>query len=422
MPDQPGIPAVPTSITAFVGRTRRGPVDRPVAVGSYAEFESVYGGPWDGSALPASVRDFFDNGGTSAVVARLYRSDGGASRDGLAMGTLDVAAPGASDGQPLDDDAFVASGLQAAERGLYLLEQADDVNLLVIPPYSADGGVGTEVLAAAAEYCEERRAVLLVDPPPAWRSVADVVAAAEEGFERTLGVAGRNAAAFFPRIRRTDPSPGEGAGAPSGAVAGVIARTDMLRGVWTAPAGAEATLDGVQSLTLALPDGDIARLASVGVNALRTLPGAGPVVWGARTLQGADGSASEWTYLPVRRLALFIEESLDLGTRWAGFEPNDAALWARIRLDAVALLDDLFRRGAFQGATPQQAYVVRCDSATTTQADVDLGVVNVVVGFAPLKPAEFVMIRLQQRAGQPRNGGSGRRSGRHSCFVGWWPW
>ena len=482
MPDQPGIAAAPTSTTAFVGRTRRGPTDRAVAVGSYAEFERVYGGSWEGSALPASVRDFFTNGGRNAVVARLYRPDGaGSSRATLALGTLeleaadegewgnelvaridhevdehlftvsvrdgaggtvetfddlsvspahprfvaavleaqsrlvrvsalgaerpdatpDLAAASGSDGQPLDDDDFVGSGLQAAERGLYLLEQADDVNLLVIPPYSADGGVGTEVVAAAAEYCEERRAVLLVDPPPGWRSVADVVAAAEQGFERTLGTAGPNAAMFFPRVRRIDALPGEGLVAPSGAVAGVIARTDVVRGVWTAPAGKEATLDGVRSLAVELPDGDVARLASVGVNALRTLPSAGPVVWGARTLQGADRSASEWRYLPVRRLALFIEESLDRGTRWAVFEPNDEALWSRIREDADRFLAGLLLQGALRGGTPREAYVVRCDSTTTTQADVDRGVVNIVVGFAPLRPAEFVIVRLQQLAGQP---------------------
>ena len=162
-------------------------------------------------------------------------------------------------------------------------------------------------------------------------------------------------------------------------------------------------LAGVDGLAVALPDGDIRRLAAVGVNALRALPGAGPVVWGSRTLHRGDADP-EWTYLPVRRLALFIEESLDRGTRWAVFEPNDEALWGRIRRDVEAFLATLFRQGALEGPTPQQAYFVRCDRTTTTQADVDRGIVNVVIGFAPLRPAEFVVVRLQQLAGQPGDG------------------
>jgi phage tail sheath protein FI len=517
IPGAGAIPGVPTSITAFVGRTRRGPTDRAVAVSSYAEFERVYGGPWEHSALPSSVRDFFTNGGTAAVGVRLYRPESGdgarPARARLVIGTLELEAadegewgnalrvridhdappgegpageprftlsvrdgrtgaievfPGlsmssadarfvtavvaaqsrlvrvtsagqtrpaatagpadgavdvwadttpptnvtvaddarATDGQILDDDSFVGPGLEAAERGLYLLEQADLVNLLVIPPYTADGAVGIDVVAAAAAYSEERRAVLLVDPAPTWRTVADVLAAGAAGFENTLGTTGSNAALFYPGLRRSTPMPGEPPEtvAPSGAVAGVIARTDGERGVWHAPAGTGAMLAGVDGLALALSDGDIGRLTPIGVNALRVVPGAGPVIWGARTLYRGGDTTPEWTYLPVRRLALFIEESLDRGTRWAVFEPNDEALWARIRLDVGGFLATLFRRGAFTWPTPQEAYLVRCDGTTTTQADVDRGIVNVVVGFAPLRPAEFVVIRLQQLAGQPCDG------------------
>jgi len=308
----------------------------------------------------------------------------------------------ATDGEILDDDNFVASGLEADERGLYLLEQADLVNLLVIPPYTAEGAVGTAVVAAAAAYCEERRAVLLVDPSPAWQTLTDVLAADTDGFENTVGTTSSNAALFFPRLRRSSPAPRESPEtvAPSGALAGVIARTDDERGVWHSPAGIGATLAGVDGVAVALSDGDIGRLTPIGVNALRVLPGAGPVVWGSRTLHRGDADP-EWTYLPVRRLALFIEESLDRGTRWAVFEPNDEALWARIRLDIDGFLAMLFRQGAFQGPTPQAAYFVRCDRTTTSQTDVERGIVNVVVGFAPLRPAEFVVVRLQQLAGQP---------------------
>jgi phage tail sheath protein FI len=125
----------------------------------------------------------------------------------------------------------------------------------------------------------------------------------------------------------------------------------------------------------------------------------GTVSWGARTARGADVMADDYKYVPVRRLALFLEESLFRGTQWAVFEPNDEPLWAQIRLNLGAFMHTLFAQGAFQGRTPREAYFVKCDSETTTQNDIDLGRVNIVVGFAPLKPAEFVIIQIQQIAG-----------------------
>ena len=185
-----------------------------------------------------------------------------------------------------------------------------------------------------------------------------------------------------------------------GAVAGVIARTDADRGVWKAPAGIQATLNGVPDLTVGLTDAENGELNQLGVNCLRAFPAAGKVVWGSRTLRGADQLADENKYIPVRRTTLFLEESLVRGLQWAVFEPNDEPLWAQIRLNVGAFMQGLFRKGAFQGASPREAYFVKCDSETTTQADINLGVVNVLVGFAPLKPAEFVVIGIQQMAGQ----------------------
>ena len=188
--------------------------------------------------------------------------------------------------------------------------------------------------------------------------------------------------------------------APCGAVAGIMARTDVQRGVWKAPAGLAASLSGVQGLTYTMTDRQNGVLNPVGLNCLRTFPVAGHLVWGARTLAGADLLASEWKYVPVRRLALFLEESLFRGTQWVVFEPNDEPLWAQIRLNIGAFMQDLFRQGAFQGSSPRDAYFVKCDRETTTQSDINRGVVNILVGFAPLKPAEFVVIKLQQMAGQ----------------------
>jgi phage tail sheath protein FI len=179
-----------------------------------------------------------------------------------------------------------------------------------------------------------------------------------------------------------------------------MARTDTARGVWKAPAGLDAALNGIQGLQVNLTDAENGMLNPLGINCLRDFKINGRVVWGARTLRGADQLADEYKYIPVRRTALYIEESLYRGTQWVVFEPNDEPLWAQIRLNVGAFMHDLFRQGAFQGQTPKDAYFVKCDKETTTQNDINLGIVNIVVGFAPLKPAEFVIIKIQQITGQ----------------------
>jgi phage tail sheath protein FI len=187
---------------------------------------------------------------------------------------------------------------------------------------------------------------------------------------------------------------------PSGTIAGLYARVDGARGVWKAPAGTEAALVGAQGIEYNLTDLENGTLNPLGVNCLRLFPVFGPVAWGARTLQGADQMTSEYKYIPVRRLALYLEESLYRGSKWIVFEPNDEPLWAQIRLNFGAFMHNLFRQGAFQGKTPREAYFVKCDKETTTQNDINLGIVNILVGFAPLKPAEFVVLKIQQMAGQ----------------------
>jgi phage tail sheath protein FI len=304
----------------------------------------------------------------------------------------------ASNGAAINKDTFIGAGKDTGKKGLYALEKADLFNILCIPPYTVNGDADTDLVGAAAVYCEKRRAMLLVDPPSAWDEAADVSEAAVSA----VGTNSKNAALFFPRLRQPNPFRGGLLDdfAPCGAVAGIFARTDAQRGVWKAPAGLEATLVGVPELSVPLTDTENGRLNQLGVNCLRVKPGAGRVVWGARTLQGNDILASEWKYIPVRRTALFLEESLFRGTQWVVFEPNDEPLWAQIRLNVGAFLHNLFRQGAFQGKTPQEAYFVRCDKTTTTQNDINLGVVNILVGFAPLKPAEFVFVKIQQMAGQ----------------------
>ena len=294
---------------------------------------------------------------------------------------------GAADVYP----AFIGS--RSKREGLYALEDADIFNLLVLPGITDAG-----VLADAASYCEERRAFFIVDAPASATDVASMVAAAS-GTDLPKS---DHAAVYFPWTFVADPLKNGKARLtpPGGTMAGLYARTDGSRGIWKAPAGTDANLSGVQSMAVPLTDGENGSLNPLGVNCLRTFPVYGAVSWGARTLRGADQMASEYKYVPVRRLALYIEESLYRGTQWVVFEPNDEPLWAQIRLNIGAFMNGLFRQGAFQGSSPREAYLVKCDRETTTQDDINRGVVNILVGFAPLKPAEFVVISIQQLAGQ----------------------
>lgn len=305
----------------------------------------------------------------------------------------------ASDGAYLVVNDFTGPGKESAKEGIYALEKADLFNILCIPPYveSGDDVDYNTLVGQAAKYCEDRRAMLLVDPPVAWNDKDKAKAGVA-----SIGTNSKNAALFFPRLRQADPLRDNQIAdfAPCGAIAGVFARTDTTRGVWKAPAGLDATLVGVQQLSVPLTDAENGELNPLGINCLRAMPAAGRIVWGSRTLQGDDRLASEWKYIPVRRTALFIEESLYRGTQWVVFEPNDEPLWAQIRLNLGAFMHGLFRQGAFQGKTPQEAYFVKCDKETTTQTDINLGIVNILVGFAPLKPTEFVVITFQQMAGQ----------------------
>ncbi|SHF09507.1 phage tail sheath C-terminal domain-containing protein [Streptoalloteichus hindustanus] len=289
-------------------------------------------------------------------------------------------------------------GTESAKTGIHALRDVEDLNLLSLPEVcelSDDHMIA--VLAAADRLCRDKRMVLLVDSPSRWRTLD----AARAGLPALDVARSDHAALYFPHLQLVDPLTGRlRSFPPSGTVAGILARTDSERGVWKAPAGTEARLAGVRALTVPLTDLENGLLNPLGVNCLRSFPVVGPVVWGARTSAGADVLTSQWKYLPVRRTALMLEESLYRGTKWVVFEPNDERLWAQIRLNIGAFLHGLFQRGAFQGSSARDAYFVKCDGETTTQNDVNSGVVNVVVGFAPLRPAEFVIIKIEQMAGR----------------------
>lgn len=496
------ITGVATSITAFVGRTKQGPVDEPAMIHNYGDYTRIFGGLWRESPLSYAVQQYFLNGGSDALIVRVHNG-ATASTISLPAGSgslsLEAANPGlwgrgltasvdhhtkdelrtspppdanlfnltiedtatgaketylnlsrdstsprfvttvlenesnlvrvtsavpsnrpdtttdpveanqtsGSDGNAITD-AQISGSPTNPKRGVYALDNADLFNLLCIPPYHYDPASstpdpGSSALTDALAYCKKRRAILIVDPPSAWNDKNDPASLTSGVDSAAFGLArDKNAVLYFPRILCADPlqENRQAAFAPCGAVAGIIARTDASRGLWKAPAGQEATILGAVALSVPLTDAENGELNPLGINCLRAFPVIGRVVWGARTLEGADRLASEWKYLSVRRTALYIEESLYRGSQWAVFEPNDEPLWSQLRLNMGAFMHSLFRQGAFQGQSPKDAYFVKCDKETTTQDDINKGIVNIIVGFAPLKPAEFVVIKLQQMAGQ----------------------
>lgn len=289
-------------------------------------------------------------------------------------------------------------GNPVTHTGFYALDTVDLFNLMVLPgDREVSEATATQLIGPASTYCQQRRAFLLVDAPTSWTINNHPNADATVVNNLRVGIVKDHSAVFYPRVLFSDAGVKKLIGA-SGMVAGLMSRTDSQRGIWKAPAGVEADLRGVLDLEINMTDLENGVLNKLGVNCLRKFPN-GIVNWGARTLDGSDDFGSEWKYIPIRRLALFIEESLFRGTKWVVFEPNDEPLWAKIRLNVGAFMMSLFRQGAFQGSTPDKAFYVKCDAETTTQNDRNLGIVNIEVGFAPLKPAEFVIIKIQQMAG-----------------------
>lgn len=323
----------------------------------------------------------------------------------LGTGGSSAFSSGVDGDDGIDPDVAAFEGNGVDQTGMHALDPVDIFNLMVIPSDEALDDTAMRTLSGrAVTYCKSRRAFLIIDSPEAWINVnsglADVVQdnSMIATLRGALGNGKDHAAVFYPRlhIRVAGQTRVIGAG---GAIAGLMARTDANRGVWKAPAGIDAGLNTVTGLNVVLTDAQNGVLNKQGVNCIRVLPNGSIINWGARTMDGDDDTGSEWKYVPIRRFALFLEESLYRGTRWAVFEPNDEPLWANLRLNINAFMTSLFRQQAFQGSSPQDAFYVRCDKTTTTQDDRNKGIVNIEVGFAPLKPAEFVVIKIQQIAG-----------------------
>jgi len=501
------ITGVATSVTGFIGRALRGPVNEPSLIHSFIEFERIFGGLWSESPMSYSLQHFFMNGGRDAVIVRINNNANTANfrlapESRARKWLFEARNPGSwgsnlrlrvdyNTENPDDSDLFnlfiseiVANsdpiqikysevlknisvnanapryiekvleqssilikinkpipkvrptiigtpielngkraadnhwqgpsmmghdgieltfnqyeGFEIEKTGIYAFRNTDLLNILVIPPMARDKEIQPSTWDKALKLCKDKRAMLIVDPPFTWTKPSDVTS--KDAITNVL-VRDENAAIYFPFVKIADTLKENRLETfvPSGAVAGIWARTDSERGVWKAPAGKEAILQRVKELTYTLTNRENELLNPLGVNCLRTFPSTGNVIWGARTMKGIDQLSSEWKYISVRRLALYIEESLYRGTRWAVFEPNDEHLWAQIRLSVDTFMQDLFRQGALQGASPKETYFVRCGKETTTQSDLNKGILSIIVGFAPLKPAEFVIIKIQQIAGQ----------------------
>jgi len=397
------IEAVDTSIAAFVGRARRGPVNQPTTIQSYGEFLQSFGSFWNESQLAYAVYDFFENGGSRAIVSRLENSATSAifnlasSRPGESL-AFEATNPGlwanqlrlnishtsrdanlfqlevidlstketedyrelsispknknfvgeilkekstllrlreqkgswlipterpsegknlaptpntASDGEPIQENDFIGANHQSKQTGLYALEKAEQFNLLCIPPYKPDLSIDLSLISTAAEFCERKRAFFIVDPPVEWTSTSEAIDHID-----LLQCESPNAAVFYPRLQKIDPENPKQTreAAPSASIAGIIARTDKARGVWKAPAGIEANINGAAGLNEAISAADQRQLNPLAINCIRKFKGRGILVWGTRTLQGRDLYGSEWKYIPTRRLALHIEASIDRST------------------------------------------------------------------------------------------------------------
>lgn len=483
------IPMAPTAITAFVGRARRGPVNFPLTVSSFAEYEKAFGGLWMPSTMSYAVRQFFLNGGRQAIIVRvlnggrrnsirlpaggeelvleaLYPGSGevlraavdydnipdGSSRFNLTLQRVrgfgsgivedqeiynrvstradsarfitDVlhdsqlarirdgvpverpqatARAGAGinegyitsggdgdDGRPLTDNDIIGS--EREQSGLHALIAGPRFNLLCVPPLSRNSDLGLQAMRFAAEFCRTHKAIYLADPPSLWRSPDDAIAGLGD-----LGLSNENAAIFYPRLIMDDEAQGgRSEFAPSGTVAGLLARADADAGPWLGPGLCHTPLRGVRRFADEVDDYECESLITSGINCLRAHGRSIRVLEGDRTLAGPDCPAREWRSLSNRRLAMMIIDSVREGTGWAAFEKNGPELWQRLQGKVEEFLLRCHALGAFGDLKPGQAWFVKCDRETTTEEDRRKGRVNVVVGIAHRRPSDFLVINISQ--------------------------
>ena len=477
------IARAPTGVTAFVGRTLKGPVNLPVAIASFADFQQIFGGLWQPSTVSYAVEQFFENGGRDARVVRVVNGarpptltlragahelkliglnpgsreylrasvdyDGIGAHESACfnlvvqrlratpseliedqeifrrlsidpeaercvnevlaesnlvrvLGTLPSERPQRSersphapvvgyvdsnpdgdDGATLTDYDIIGSAIEST--GLFALQSGDGFNLLCIPPLDREQDVGMSTLMVAARFCRDRHAMLLVDPPTTWSSARAALEAL-----RSWPFRSENAVMHFPRLMAFDRLRGRiETFAAGGAVAGMIARVDESWPVWSAAQSEDAILrPGLRPATV-VAESERVRLAQAGVNTLLSMRSVTTPGVTACTLAGGGGVSPDWQYLAARRLALFINASIERGTRWLAFEQNSAAAWERAQQQTLAFLEGLGREGAFAGSTPEESYFAICDERVNSRDSIAQGKVKLLFGFALTRPCDF---------------------------------
>lgn len=360
----PTIKSASTSTAAMIGSFPKGTMKVSKKIRTWSSFQKEYGGLSQDTLSSHCIKQFFDNEGKALWVVR------------IGTGPITGGSP------------FL--------QGLSILDRTGDFNILCIPQIEQlPDSEAAKVMQAGIGLVEKHGAMYLLDVPQrdAPRHTVKTLAS---WVNRQQGIHQPNVALYVPRVQvpQTSQKSPLHAIPPSGTMAGVLARSDQKKGIWKAPAGIEAILQGIQGIEQTLTQLEMSQLSSLGINPIHQVSPSRYVAWGARTL--APGT--EWQYLPVRRLALFLESSLQKGLEWVVFEPNDEPLWARIHQTIDEFLQTLFRQGAFQGQKVQEAYFVKCGRETISASDQTAGIVHITIGFAPLKPAEFVILSIQQKA------------------------
>ncbi len=490
------IAEAPTAVTAFVGRCLRGPVNRPVRIAGFNEFQRIFGGLWQPSTLSYAVEQFFENGGRAAIIVRVtngarcctlslpaanealvlqalapgtreflraavdYDGIGDNEEDAFNLVIQRVRTPGsehiedqeiyrrvsiqpdsprsvaallaesalarvigelprlrpdptprhdprgiagyvfsgtdADDGAPLTDYDIIGSAAQ--ETGLFALNTADGFNLLCIPPLARDVDLGASTLLVANRYCRERRAILFVDPPVSWDSAAKALAEM-----RHWPLPSDSACMFFPRLLGYDKLRGRfEAFAPSGAIAGTLSRASEHWPVWTSACGEDAIVRPGLRPACAVDDEQRGRLAAIGVNTVQAVRRPGREGPKACTLAGPGAIAADWRSLSTKRLALLVVNSIERGTRWMVFEPNEPAAWRRATQQLREFMMALEERGAFAERESGDRWFVICDERVNRERHREQGIVNLMFGIPAQRPGGFHAWLVSHRAGGSR--------------------
>ncbi|MGH8136270.1 MAG: hypothetical protein ACRER4_07965 [Steroidobacteraceae bacterium] len=490
------IAETPTAVTAFVGRCLRGPVNRPIQLMSFADFQRVFGGLWQPSMLSYAVEQYFENGGRTALVVRVAngarccsltlparegalvlqalspgtreflraavdyddigdneedrfnlvlqrirtpgsehiedqeiyrrltvlpdtarhvttvlaesrlgrvlgqvpprRPDPTPRRDSRGIAGYVVSSPDGDDGDTLTDYDLIGSATHGT--GLFALDAIETFNFLCVPPLARDADVGASTLLVANRYCRARRALLFVDPPLAWDSAGRALAEM-----RDWALPSDTACMYFPRLLAHDKLRGRfEAFAPSGAVAGTLSRAADVVPVWAAANGEETALRPGLRPACAVDDNYRARLVAFGVNTVQTVRRPGREAPVACTLAGPGAGAVDWRMLSARRLAFMIINSIEYGTRWMLFEPNEPPTWRRAEAQVRAFLSSLEERGAFSHRETGDRWFVLCNERVNREQYRERGIVNLLFGFAATRPGEFHAFMVSHRAGGSR--------------------